>query len=214
MAGSDGDKKTDDYVAALERAPVPIYVHQDELVQFANRATFSLMASLGYRLEPSAIGTLNVYDFMPPDQRGPARARASRILRHGTAIVHQPRLIFDARGRNVLIYGCAGRISWSHAPAIEVVLTWVGPVWNTPEGPAHSVPRARTSRGRALQRLTPREIEVAQALSMGLSTSNVAARLGIGEATVCSHLKQVHRKLGVHCRADLTRLMTQLERRR
>lgn len=52
-----------------------------------------------------------------------------------------------------------------------------------------------------------RERQVAQLASRGLSALNIAARLEIKESTVAVHLRRIHRKLEVHTRVELTRVM-------
>ena len=47
--------------------------------------------------------------------------------------------------------------------------------------------------------LTPRELEVVRLLSQGCTYGRIADRLGISEGTVTSHIKNVYRKLDVHC---------------
>jgi LuxR family quorum sensing-dependent transcriptional regulator len=46
--------------------------------------------------------------------------------------------------------------------------------------------------------LTPRELAVLQSLSLGRRVRETAARLGLGEETVRSHLKKAQAKLGVN----------------
>ncbi len=50
--------------------------------------------------------------------------------------------------------------------------------------------------------LTPREHEVLQALAEGLANKQVAARLGISEHTIKTHVTAVFEKLGVTTRAE------------
>ena len=47
--------------------------------------------------------------------------------------------------------------------------------------------------------LTPRELEVVRLLSQGCTYGRIADRLGISEGTVTSHIKNLYRKLDVHC---------------
>lgn len=49
--------------------------------------------------------------------------------------------------------------------------------------------------------LTAREIDVVRLLAEGCTYGRVAQRLGISEHTVCSHIKNVYRKLEVHTAA-------------
>lgn len=52
------------------------------------------------------------------------------------------------------------------------------------------------------QPLTPRELEVLQLLASGLGNKLVAARLGISEHTVKSHIAALYAKLGVSSRGE------------
>jgi DNA-binding NarL/FixJ family response regulator len=53
---------------------------------------------------------------------------------------------------------------------------------------------------RAVEQLTPCEIEVLQALAEGLSDKEIAERLHIGVGTVRNHIVSIFGKLGVHSR--------------
>jgi DNA-binding CsgD family transcriptional regulator len=50
--------------------------------------------------------------------------------------------------------------------------------------------------------MTPREVEVAQLLSEGLSNTAIARQLGISPHTARHHTQRVLAKLGVHSRAE------------
>jgi DNA-binding NarL/FixJ family response regulator len=52
----------------------------------------------------------------------------------------------------------------------------------------------------AIEKLTPREIEVLRALGDGLSDKEIAERLHIGVGTVRNHIVSIFGKLGVHSR--------------
>lgn len=47
-------------------------------------------------------------------------------------------------------------------------------------------------------KLTPREREVVRLLAAGLTYAQMAQALGISLHTVCSHIKNLYRKLEVH----------------
>lgn len=49
--------------------------------------------------------------------------------------------------------------------------------------------------------LTPRELDVLALAAQGLSGPQIAIGLGLRFYTIGSHLKQIHKKLGVHNRA-------------
>jgi DNA-binding NarL/FixJ family response regulator len=53
--------------------------------------------------------------------------------------------------------------------------------------------------------LTPREREVLQSLSEGLSTKQIAARLGVSVKTVETYRVQIMEKLDIHSVAELTK---------
>jgi DNA-binding NarL/FixJ family response regulator len=55
--------------------------------------------------------------------------------------------------------------------------------------------------------LTPREIEVLEAITDGLSTAKIASLLGISSATVRSHVKSLLAKLGLHSRVEAVSLV-------
>lgn len=55
--------------------------------------------------------------------------------------------------------------------------------------------------------LTPREIEVLQAMADGYSTAKIAAVLAISTGTVRSHVKSLLGKLGLHSRVEAVSLI-------
>jgi NarL family two-component system response regulator YdfI len=55
---------------------------------------------------------------------------------------------------------------------------------------------------RSLQPLTPREVEILGLLAEGLGNKNIAARLGISEHTVKTHVTSLFTKLDVSTRAE------------
>ena len=55
--------------------------------------------------------------------------------------------------------------------------------------------------------LTRAESRVAAALAVGHSVRDIAVATHRTQATVRSHVRQLHRKLGVHTQADLVRLV-------
>jgi len=50
--------------------------------------------------------------------------------------------------------------------------------------------------------LTPREKDILQSLTDGNSYKMIAANLGITQGTVCTHIKSIYEKLGVHSQAE------------
>jgi DNA-binding NarL/FixJ family response regulator len=58
-----------------------------------------------------------------------------------------------------------------------------------------------------LSLLTPREIEVLEAITDGHSTAKIASLLGIRSTTVRSHVKSLLAKLGLHSRVEAVSLI-------
>lgn len=53
-----------------------------------------------------------------------------------------------------------------------------------------------------MQPLTPRELAVLKLMAKGLRNKEIAAQLGIADATTQGHVKSIHLKLGVHDRTE------------
>jgi DNA-binding CsgD family transcriptional regulator len=62
--------------------------------------------------------------------------------------------------------------------------------------------------GTQAPRLSAREGEVARLVADGLTNKVIAARLGISERTVESHLERTRRKLGFHHRSEIAAWIT------
>ena len=54
---------------------------------------------------------------------------------------------------------------------------------------------------KSLDQLTPRETEILDHISRGLSTKEIATQLGLSDRTIGSHLRKVYDKLHVHSRS-------------
>lgn len=52
-----------------------------------------------------------------------------------------------------------------------------------------------------------REREIARLVAFGASDLNIAARLGLREATIGSHLRHIYRKMNVHSRVALSEIV-------
>jgi DNA-binding NarL/FixJ family response regulator len=69
-------------------------------------------------------------------------------------------------------------------------------------------------RGDALSALTTRERDVLRRAASGARTRQIAADLGIAEATVKRHLTNIYRKLGVENRVEAATRYVTAQRRR
>ena len=54
---------------------------------------------------------------------------------------------------------------------------------------------------RDLDQLTPRETEILEHISRGLSTKEIASQLELSDRTIGSHLRKIYDKLQVHSRS-------------
>jgi two-component system nitrate/nitrite response regulator NarL len=62
--------------------------------------------------------------------------------------------------------------------------------------------------------LSPREAETLDYIARGLTHAQTAARMGISETTVNTHIERIRRKLGLGNKAELTRMAIQLDQHR
>lgn len=58
-------------------------------------------------------------------------------------------------------------------------------------------------KGQLLDKLTPRQEQIAAALSRGRTTQEVAKELGISLQTCTTHVRNIYGRLGVHDRSSL-----------
>ena len=58
-----------------------------------------------------------------------------------------------------------------------------------------------------LDALTPQELQIARAVAGGKNNGEVSAALFVSRKTVEAHLTRIYRKLGIHSRVELTRVL-------
>ena len=58
-----------------------------------------------------------------------------------------------------------------------------------------------------LRELTPQELQIARAVAGGKNNCEVSAALFVSRKTVEAHLTRIYRKLGIHSRVELTRVL-------
>jgi DNA-binding NarL/FixJ family response regulator len=64
-----------------------------------------------------------------------------------------------------------------------------------------------------LEALTPREIEILELVTEGLTTKEIADRSGVSYTTICTHLGHIYEKLHVHSRTAAAARYLQSEKR-
>lgn len=96
-----------------------------------------------------------------------------------------------------------------HGPFLVHLLE---PVYGDAEQPSDTdiLESPKFSTTRRVERLTPREVEVLRMIGDGIATDEVAATLGISNATVRNHVQSCLRKLEAHNRIEAVRLAERL----
>ncbi len=92
---------------------------------------------------------------------------------------------------------------WANSSQLKMVLQILG---------QQSVPRSTAEKSGGREVLTPREIEVINAVAEGMTNRGIASHLNLSEHTVKNYLFRVFDKLGVSNRAELLMLSLTLGR--
>jgi DNA-binding NarL/FixJ family response regulator len=127
-------------------------------------------------------------------------------------VIATTRLAHAATVARVLAAGGSGMLPLELAPARIVEILRAAAIGEIalPDGQLSSVVdhlhEVREGHERAvLARLTHREREVLSLLCEGLSTEEMAGRLGVSGSTIQTHVKSVFAKLGVHSQVEAVR---------
>jgi DNA-binding NarL/FixJ family response regulator len=134
---------------------------------------------LPFRTAPDNAGRLPAIVLLGDE---PAAAWASRVLRGGAS-------------------GALPRTATADQIVAAVLAAAAGLVVREPVSVGSSEIGSSIST-RPLQPLTPREVEILDLLADGLGNKAIAARLGISDHTVKTHVASVFSKLGVSTRAE------------
>jgi DNA-binding NarL/FixJ family response regulator len=115
--------------------------------------------------------------------------------------------------RRALDFGASGFIPKSVDPqtmvdAVRAVLD--GRVWAPPEAFAATVSGEEQDRARRIASLTPQQFRVLMLVADGLLNKQIAAAIGVTEATVKVHVAAIMRKLGLFRRTQLAVLAQRL----
>ena len=119
--------------------------------------------------------------------------RAARILLPIVVIAHRtsPAALAAAASVGASAFLSHGDLELSLAPTVTAIIvdrTWAD----------------RAVEIRCVSPLTPREIEVVAALDRGLRLAQIATELGVSNATIKAHARNLFRKLGATSRAEAT----------
>lgn len=145
-----------------------------------------------------------VVDFRLTDGTGADAAIAIRRIQPETKLIFLTREDSDAARFAAVESGASAFIHKSRAAsevvdAIRVVAS--GGTLITPRTIAALVSKRR-SMDMQLESLTAREKEVLRLMAEGISSREIASRLGIGYTTVRTHIRSLGAKLGVHSKLE------------
>ena len=114
----------------------------------------------------------------------------------------------DESVRRALLSGASGYLlKHSDRAELEMAMRAVarGDTWLSPAVSKTVMTAFAASARTGYEVLTPRQREVLQLIAEGLSTKEIAARLGVGLKTVESHRTELMERLGIHGVAGLVR---------
>jgi PAS domain S-box-containing protein len=170
--------------ATLEAIDVAIYVLDvDGIIRWANRAAKTL---IGHRVGESYLNSI------AHEHRRLGKTILARMILGGAATVITLTIVTDDDQQVDLRF---------HSAPLRHSETVVGIVGIALRLDATTSSRSLVPRG-ATSRLTPRQFEVLCLLADGLSTKDIAARLGIAVETARNHIRRLLRALGVHSRLE------------
>lgn len=205
-----------DYRTILDNAPVPILVVQDGRVVYCNASGLEVFQYCGYDVDESSVGEFDFMAMLPPEELLATQESIAAMITGGGPLRNIPRTLLDARGRPVQTLTSASLIAWEGKPAYELSYIIVGlypvaqslvrdrPTAAPDDAPAPSLRDARTA---AFDPLTPQESKVAFLIAEGHTTAQIAAELEIRDSTLRGYIKSIYRKLEVHSRTELVRLL-------
>lgn len=143
-------------------------------------------------------------DFRLTDGTGVDAGRGIRRVRPESKLIFLTREDSDAARFAALEVGASAFIHKSRA-AQEVVdairTVAIGGTLFTPRTIASLLSKRREV-DRQIENLTPREKEVLRLVAEGVSSREIATRLGISYATVRTHIRSLGGKLGVHSKLE------------
>lgn len=201
-----------DYQHILDNAPLPILILQDDRIVFCNTAGIEVFRYWGYVVDASTIGDFDIWQVIAPDERARGQRDLENLLNGGGPIHNAPWTLHDVDGNRVSTLISAAPITWEGRPAVElsyVILGLYTAQRDSSENPAAPLRRRtfRDARHDTLRLLTRQEGRVALLVAEGHTTAEIAAQLRITESTLRGYIKSIYRKLGVHSRSDLIRLL-------
>ncbi|MDX9723638.1 MAG: LuxR C-terminal-related transcriptional regulator [Myxococcota bacterium] len=187
-------------LAILESTPIPIFIHQDLLFVWMNRAAEQLLIGLGKVQKREDVYGQSAVSWAAPEEPTDIAENSLRVQEQGEEVTEQRRTFVTRTGDRINCLGSARSVLWKGRPAVEVVILFSDYIPSDPSLlPGHAPP--------SLSTLTPAQLRVAIKLAQGYGTKEIARLLSITEGTVQAHLSAVYAKTGTHSRTDLMRLL-------
>ena len=173
---------------------------QDDMKVVGHSASVAESIGRAAELKPD----LALIDFRLTDGTGADAARGIRHVHPETRLIFLTREDSDAARFAALEAGASAFIHKSRAAqdvvdAIRAVAK--GGSLITPRTIA-ALLNSRREVNAQLERLTPREKEVLRLMAEGMSSRDIATRLGISYTTVRTHIRSLGGKLGVHSKLE------------
>jgi PAS domain S-box-containing protein len=147
-------------------------------------------ARLWFRISAEEMCRYTMDDLAPADQLRLIELEWARMLDTGCVASHYMAARADGSRVDVVCFALARVVMGLH------VFTFAPAEW-----PADELATVEDSGARPMVLLTPREIEVLAFAADGLSERELAEELLLSPATIKTHFKNIHKKLGVRNRA-------------
>jgi DNA-binding CsgD family transcriptional regulator len=172
-------------MALFERSPIPMTMHDDGRRHVDANRPAQLMA----RSSLAELRSLEIDDFMPPDQLPIMDSIWARMLDNGVVTGPGPGVLAGPQGAplDIVIWGMANALPGLHLFAC-VPADWSEDEIGVVADGINESPGSP---------LTPRQLEVLQLAAEGLSGPSIAERLVLSPATVKTHFSNVYKALGV-----------------
>lgn len=173
---------------------------QSDMEVVGKAASVAESVALAAELSPEVV----LMDFRLTDGTGADAGSAIRRLRPNAKVIFLTREDSDGARFAALEAGASGFIHKSRAAAevVDAIRTVAaGGTLFTPRSISALLIKRREVETQ-LERLTPREKEVLRLMAEGVSSRDIAGRLGISYTTVRTHIRSLGSKLGVHSKLE------------